>query len=136
MAKAVKTRNGGKLTEAQYWGKVRSALRKSFARWAPAEQHLKDIRLPYKGETRHKWVYPCESCGEKFFRTEVRSDHRIPVGRLLSLDDLPGFLHRLTPESPDAFQCLCQQCHQDKTNADRKVAKSGGDVIENRDCEL
>jgi hypothetical protein len=51
---------------------------------------------------------------------EIQLDHTIPCGSLLSAEDIPGFLQRLTPEDPGAFKVLCKaKCHQAKTNAER-----------------
>ena len=120
MTKVERTRNSGKLSDAEYWSKVRGALRKAFARWTPAEQHLKHVRRAYSGQnSRQKFEYPCDVCGDWLPRGEVRSDHKVPVGSLKSLDDLAGFLDRLTPEDHAAFQCVCVPCHQAKTNAER-----------------
>ena len=117
-----RTRNGGKLTEAAYWGKVRSALRKAFAAWEPANQAMKNARRPYTGPNkRQKFEVQCAGCGEWFPMKEVQKDHIEPVGSLKSLEDLPAFLQRLTPEDPAAFQMLCESCHQEKTNAKKKA---------------
>jgi hypothetical protein len=117
MAKrAERTRNGGKLTEAAYWSKIRSALRKTFAAWEPANQAMKNARRPYSGPNKlQKFEVECAHCKGWFPMKEVQRDHVVPVGSLKSIEDLPGFLERLTPESPSAFQMLCIECHQAKT---------------------
>jgi hypothetical protein len=112
-----RTRNGGKLTESQYWGKVRSALRKAFAAWEPANQAMKNARRPYVGPNkRQKFEVQCAGCEQWFPMKEVQKDHVEPVGSLKSANDLAGFLERLTPETPSSFQMLCSSCHGDKTH--------------------
>ena len=119
--RVVRTRNGGKLTEAEYWGKVRSALRKTFAAWEPANQAMKNARRPYHGSNkRQKFEVQCADCEQWFAMKLIHKDHIAPVGSLRCADDLAGFLDRLTPESPSAFQMMCETCHQDKTNKDRR----------------
>lgn len=119
--KVERTRNGGKMTEAEYWSKVRSALRKSFAWWAPAQTALKNSRRENQGEGRHKFEYECAVCGKWLTAKEVQADHVVPVGSLKSLEDLAGFLERLTPEDPESFQCVCKECHKAKTRRERRA---------------
>jgi len=119
--RVARTRNGGKLTEASYWGKIRGALRKTFAAWQPATQSMKNARRPYVGPNkRQKFEVMCARCQCYFPMKEIQKDHVEPVGSLKCIEDLPGFLQRLTPEDPAAFEMLCIPCHQAKTNEARK----------------
>jgi len=119
MAKRVKkTRNNATLTEAGYWGSVRSALRRHFRYWKPATQAKIEARRPSQSSNaRLKWEFQCNHCKEWFPDKEVQIDHITPVGTLKCGDDLKLFLERLTPE--DGFQVLCKPCHQIKTNEER-----------------
>ena len=120
MARVERTRNGGKWTEAQYWGRVRSALRKAFAAWEPANQTLRRARRPYRGPNRRqKWEVQCNACEKWFPMARMCRDHIVPAGSLKRPEDLAGFLERLTPEDPAAFQMLCDGCHKLKTQEDR-----------------
>jgi hypothetical protein len=113
MARRVeRTRNGGKWTEAMYWSAVRSGLRNTFRWWGPMQQCLRNAK---RGN-----LYECAMCGQRFKRTEVEIDHITPVGSLRSLQDLAGFVERLTPEDVAAFQVACKPCHLSKTTADTK----------------
>ncbi len=113
-----RTRNAGKLTEAGYWGAVRSSLRRGFRYWAPAMNAKLAARRPYTGENkRQKWEYKCAHCKKWYMDKDVQIDHKIPTGSLRSSKDLAGFLERLTPEK--GFQILCLSCHQSKTNKER-----------------
>jgi hypothetical protein len=120
-----KTRNGGTWTESVYWAAVRSALRKRFAWWMPAVAAKHAARRPYCGPNkRQKFEYQCHGCGRWLAEKHMHLDHTIPCGSLNGPEDFAGFLARLTPESPAAFQMLCKsKCHQEKTNAERAARK-------------
>ena len=129
-----RTRNGGKLTEAAFWGKVRGALRKGFASWYPATQAMIAARRPYNGPNkRQKFEVQCKHCKEWFKMKDVRKDHIVPVGSLRCLDDLCGFLERLTPEDPEAFQILCQNCHDSKSKTENRERRESMNVTGNID---
>ncbi len=55
-----------------------------------------------------------------FAEKEIQIDHILPAGSLKDYKDLTRFLKRLTPESEKAYQILCKNCHQIKTNKERK----------------
>ena len=121
--RAARTRNANTMTEAEYWGKVRSALRKAFAYWKPAQAVLKQAECgtrvnPKTG--RHKKVYLCIACLKTGFREEMHIDHIDPCGSLRSADDVAPFLERLTCEDSSNYQLLHKACHQEKTNQGRK----------------
>ena len=121
--RAVRTRNANTMTEAAYWGKVRSALRKSFAYWKPAQKAVKLAECgtqtnPKTG--RQKKVYKCAACGTAGFREEMHIDHIDPCGSLRSATDVAPFLERLTCEDSSKYQLLHKDCHQAKTNEGRK----------------
>lgn len=111
-----RTRNGGTWTEAEYWGRIRSHLRRLFRFWKPAADALRAVRVAGP----RGFLYRCSACGSLFPRKQVEADHRIPCGKLLQLEDLPGFVGRLTPEDPAAFQVLCEGCHRQKTATERE----------------
>ncbi len=119
-AKAARTRNAGTITEAAYWGMLRSGLRRLFRFWKPSVAALHAARVPYSGKHGQKWAFLCADCQRLFKRQGVQIDHVEAVGTLLCLDDLPGFLARLTPEDPGAYKIRCIRCHQSKTNQERK----------------
>lgn len=119
-----KTRNNGTQTEAAYWGGVRSALRRHFRYWKPmVEAKNKARRKNQSSNKRLKWEFQCNHCKEWFKDKDIQIDHIIPVGSLRCPEDLAGFLERLTPE--EGFQVLCKECHQVKTNQERKDKKDG-----------
>jgi len=116
--KVPRTRNANTLTEAGFWGLVRSHLRRGFRYWKPAMQAKQEARCPYKGKNkRQRWEYLCAKCNKYHPDKNIQIDHIIPVGSLRCDEDLVGFLQRLTPE--EGFQVLCKDCHQEKTNLER-----------------
>jgi hypothetical protein len=134
MARVQRTRNAGTMTEAGYWGKVRSALRKTFAYWKPAQSAAKAAECgtrinPKTG--RQKKVYRCAICGESDFRESMQLDHIEPCGSLRCGDDLVLFLGRLTCEDSSLFQLVHKECHQAKTKSEHDVRRSAGHVRSN-----
>lgn len=119
-----KTRNNGKLTEAEYFSKIRSALRKAFQFWDVGQQVLKENSRKSQSENKRiKLEYQCNKCKKWFKRSDVAIDHIEECGSLRSYDDIVPFLKRLTPENKDAFQILCTEHHLEKTKEYRKLKK-------------
>ena len=110
--KVERTRNDGTWTEAKYWGHIRSALRNAFRYWKPLQNAIKAAKVGTQ--------YRCAHCKNLCPRKEMQSDHVVPCGSLRSLDDVAGFIERLTQEGAEAYQALCKSCHQIKTNEERK----------------
>ena len=107
-------------TESKYWGAIRTALRSGLRFYPPKVSVLNKAKRDYEGENkRQKFCYECASCGECFKADQVQVDHQTPAGSLLSYQDLPQFVERLYC-GEDGLQVLCKQCHQMKTNKERK----------------
>jgi hypothetical protein len=114
-----RTRNGGTMTEAAFWGMLRSGLRRTFRYWRPAAAVLAASKQPFHGPRGQRFAYLCAGCGKLHKRTNVNIDHRIACGALTSYAHLPEFVARLTAEGPESYQVLCKQCHGAKTLAER-----------------
>ena len=110
--KVERTRNGGTWTEARYFGFIRSALRSAFQKWGPKHAAKKEAKVAYN-------TYVCASCTKWFGSSQVEVDHIEPAGSLKTFADLPGFVERMFCEA-EGFQVLCKDCHQVKTNEERK----------------
>lgn len=124
---ADKPRNGGTWSDARYWQGVRSMLRRGFRYWNPIMQCKIAARRPNQSSNKRlKWEYYCIACRVWHPDKNIQVDHIIPVGTLKCDDDLAPFLKRLTPES--GFQILCRECHQIKTNKERKILKEKQNV--------
>lgn len=122
--KVPRTRNNFTLTEAGFWGMIRSCLRNASRWWKPIAQCKLNSRRPYKGINKsQKWEYLCNHCENWFMEKEVQVDHIIDAGTLTRAEDLSGFVERLFCEV-DGFQCLCKPCHQIKTNSVRAIKKN------------
>jgi hypothetical protein len=125
--RVARTRNGGTYTEAQFWGRLRSALRRTYRFWKPAVMALKAARIPMSGPRGRKWGFICAGCGKPYLRKQVNIDHKEPAGALTDYEHIGPFLKRLTPEDPSAYQVLCTgegtcRCHDRKTKAERALA--------------
>lgn len=125
--RVARTRNGGKWTEARFWGFIRSALRKASVRWPVIHEAKRASRRPIgkpkegRKKTRQKWEYQCAICERWFPDKETHVDHIVPVGTLKCFEDLPGFVERLFCEQ-SGLRVACKTCHQDVTNEQRVSA--------------
>ena len=118
--KVPRTRNNNTLTEAAFWGFIRSTLRNASRWWKPIAQCKADSKRAYKGTKElQKWEYQCNHCKDWFMEKEIQVDHIIECGTLTCSEDVPEFIERLFCEK-EGFQILCKPCHQIKTNLARK----------------
>ena len=114
-----RTRNAGTETEAAFWSRIRSALRRANRFWKPIKNTELAARREYQGENkRQKWEYQCAHCKGWFTRKEVEVDHIIPAGSLRCYEDLAPFVQKLFAE--EGYQVLCKSCHTEKTAEERK----------------
>lgn len=131
-----RTRNSNTLTEAQFFGKIRSILRLGIKRcWLPMQQALERNKRPSQHPTnnRLKWEFKCDSCQGWFKRADVEIDHIIPCGSLRNWEDVVPFLQRLTEESLDSYQIVCKDCHVGKSKVEitsRKTTNNDIQIIE------
>lgn len=125
-SKTPKTRNAGTMTEAQYFQKIRSTLRRAFRWWIPMKLALDAARRKSQSSNKKlKYEYQCAHCKKWFPRKDVEIDHKIPCGTLRSYDDIPVFLARLTAEDANSYQVLCRDvCHKAKTQSEILLSKS------------
>lgn len=114
-----RTRNHGTMTEAAFWGMLRSGLRRTFRYWKPAAAVLAAAKQPFHGPRGQRFAYLCAGCGKLHKRTNVNIDHVEPCGALTSYAHLPEFVARLTAEGAESYQVLCKSCHGAKTHAER-----------------
>lgn len=122
VSRVPKTRNAGTWTEAQYWQRIRSCLRRMSIYWRPARVALNAARIPCKGPNGQKWAYICHDCQKPHPRKRVQLDHIVPCGTLTDYAHIGDFLRRLLPEEQGAYAVRCLACHQAKTNAERSAA--------------
>jgi 5-methylcytosine-specific restriction endonuclease McrA len=114
-----RTRGAESMTESQFWSMIRASLRKSSQYWKPISVCRNKARRKYEGpKKKQKFEYLCNNCHKWFPLTTITVDHIVPVGTLSSFEDLPGFVQRLFCET-DGLQCLCEECHKQKTLNER-----------------
>ena len=121
------------MTDAAFFGKLRSMLRKEWRHSQMYRDALKRAKVPFKGEGRRKFSIKCEQCGDEYALQEriitgqtklgkdkdslaYQIDHKIDAGSLKTFDDLSGFAERLFC-SIDELQVLCYWCHKSKTHS-------------------
>jgi len=123
-ATTVCSRNGGTMTESQYFSKIRSILRSGFRYWKPMQLTLEAASRPSQSlNKRIKKEYQCAKCKKWYKRADVEIDHKVECGSLSSYEDIVPFIQRLTKENIDAYQILCKPCHKLKTEAFRQSKK-------------
>lgn len=128
--KAERTRNAKTITESQYFNKIRQALRKEFRYWKPAAIAKQLSSREYKGPNKlQKKEYQCNKCKHWFKEKETQVDHVEECGSLRCLEDIAGFVERLTREKISDFQVLCRDCHKTKTQNAKKSRKPDPDLL-------
>lgn len=91
---------------------LRSALRRASTRWGPIWKTKLAARRPYAGPNkRQKYEYECSVCKKCFPGSKVQVHHKIPVGPLRTLGDLPAYVERLLCEEGD-LALVCLGCHK------------------------
>lgn len=119
-----RTRNDNTMTEAQFWGWIRSQLRRMSMRWRPIYGILKDNRRAVTPEDKAKWgnrirwVFQCSICRKWFPQKQIEVDHIIPCGSLRSYSDVGVFLERLLCER-SGLRLACGECHSKVTEEQR-----------------
>jgi len=123
---AIKTRKANTWSEAEYFSRIRSALRSRFRFWIPMQKALEKASRPSQSTNKRiKKEYQCAHCNNWFKRTDVQIDHIEECGSLNCYDDIVPFLKRLTKENISAYQILCKPCHKKKTQLFIKTKKNG-----------
>lgn len=120
------------LTEAAFFGKIRSMLRKEWRHSQPYRDALKRAKVPYLGGGRRKFSIKCEQCnieyaiGERIIVGQTKLgkdkdalayqiDHQVDAGSLKCFDDLSSFAERLFCAANE-LRVLCWHCHKEKTH--------------------
>lgn len=117
------------MTDAAFWGKIRSALRKI---WTSSQAHKDAINRAkiHAPEGRRKYKIKCPECGTLYNlggKIEIETskkgkyksrmiyhvDHKDECGSLKGFEDLAPFAHRLFHGEQEV---MCYFCHQEKTH--------------------
>lgn len=114
--------NHGTMSNAGFWGMIRSTLRQKSRWWKPIAEAKKLAKRNCKNCGRQKYEYQCANCKQWFSEKEIAVDHIIEAGSLRNGDDLKDFVEKLFCEV-DGFQILCnkrkdgeESCHKIKTD--------------------
>ena len=119
--KVLRTRNLGTWTEAEYFSRIRSALRRVFRYFKPMYKALELASRPSQSSNKKlKKEYQCAHCKKWFPRAKVQIDHIIEAGSLRTYEDIVPFVQRLTSENVSDYQVLCTTCHLSKTKKSKK----------------
>jgi len=113
----MKTRNGGKWTEARFRTFVTSGLRATSRKWPP-------IHAARKKAWVRRGVYKCNGCKKNVRATKdgknnIFVDHIEPVVPKEGWSDWDSYIERLFCEE-DNLQVLCKTCHDRKSKKERK----------------
>jgi hypothetical protein len=122
--RVARTRNGGTMTESQYFSRIRAILRNGFRYYKPMMMALELASRPSQSSNKKiKKEYQCADCKKWFKRADVQVDHIEECGSLNSYEDIVPFIKRLTREDPQAYQILCKRDHKKKTDEYLKSKK-------------
>jgi hypothetical protein len=115
-------------TEAAFFGKIRSALRKMWSYSKPYKDALSRSKVPYLTPGHRKYSIQCERChskyaiGERIVTGETKLGkektslayavhHKIETGTLKSFEDISIFAEKLFC-APEGLLILCWECHR------------------------
>lgn len=105
--------NAGTMSNAAFFGWLRSRLRKMSQMWKPIQQVKREARILYKGDNkRRKFSFVCNKCKNAVSDKECAVHHIIPAGSLKSFEDIAGFCERLFVEK-EGLELLCDKCHDE-----------------------
>lgn len=118
--------NDGEWSKARFISFVKSALRSASMRWPPKHKVKKDARL-------RRGIYLCNGCkqeveaskkiGDKRY-DNIFIDHINPVVHPShGFTTWDTFINRLFVDS-DGLQLLCKNCHDKKTEEERRMSGS------------
>lgn len=122
----IKTRCGGRMTEAQFVSFVKSQLRGASWKWGVTSDVLKAARQArgwYLCNICHK-VVPSTIVEEGKRKKNVVLDHEPPVvDPLTGFSGWDDFINRLYCES-DHLQVICLACDREKQAKEREIRKA------------
>lgn len=117
--------NNGTWTSAEFFSRIRSALRSKFAYWKPIQLAAEKASRPNQSKNKRlKKEYQCAICKKWFKRADTHVDHIIACGSLKCFEDIVPFIKRLTEEDVNMYQLLCKKCHLIKTKKERDDART------------
>lgn len=104
-------------------------LREASRYWPPKKKARDAAKVKVEigkfknGKPKTALKYKCNSCAQLFDREDTHMDHIEPViDPLIGFQDWNTYIFRLFVME-DKFQCLCSNCHKDKTKKENEVRK-------------
>lgn len=120
------------MTDAAFFNKHRSMLRKQWMYSQMYKDAINRAKIPYLGGGQRKYSIKVECCGTEYKLLErvvigetkagkektalaYQVDHKIDAGSLKCFSDFSGFVERLNCP-PGDLQVWCYFCHKKKTH--------------------
>ena len=125
-----KTRCSGQWTEAKFTSFIKNNLRRATIKWAPIQETLKEART-------RRGFYMCASCKQEV-TASIKNDNGKRIKNAIVdhiqpiIDPAVGFttwddcINRMFCEK-DNLQVVCHECHQEKSNEEKAIAKARRD---------
>lgn len=109
-------------TEAAFWAWMRGGLRRAVWNKHPIKlDKLKSSRYkaPIGVGGKEVWAIKCEECGGEFRQTSCQVDHIVGNISLRCEEDILPFVKHLAFIQESMIRCICKQCHDIKSYAER-----------------
>lgn len=112
--------DSGRLTEKKLVSMLRSSIRQVWMSAPNKLAKLEKARIPdMDPNTRTKWLFKCEHCGELFKGTDVEIDHKKGNHSFITIKDFPDFCEKILNAGEDDLQVLCIPDHEIKTLSEK-----------------
>jgi len=110
----------GRVSENKLVSMLRSAIRQVWM-YSPVKlAKLEQGRIPdLNPNTRTKWLWECEHCGELFKQADVEVDHKKGNWPFACINDFLAFYDNILRVKLDELQILCKPHHEIKTYAEK-----------------
>lgn len=118
--------------EAAYLGWLRSALRKVWSKHPVKIALLEHKRKKMPSGNRLIFKVPCNKCGNYFKMSEVEVNHKVQVGKGLTLDSIGDFAQKLLVIKEEDIEILCIPCHAITTYSERYGVSEEDAAIEKK----
>lgn len=115
------------MSDAAFFGRFRSAIRKEWKNSKPRKDCILAARIPCNDGSKRKWLVPCNKCGMTHYLNEkitvpkasgegtkvVKAysvHHLVDAGSCRSFEDLAEFTRRMFCP-PEKLEVQCYKCH-------------------------
>lgn len=121
-------------TEAKFVAWLQSAMRSVWAKHPSKLTLIQNKRFALKVGTSPRPIFHihCYHCKGLFKLKDVEVNHKLQVGGLLKLEDLPRFVNNLMLVQPEDLEILCKDCHGIITYMERYGVSRRDAIIEKK----